>query len=119
MMHRSQQGLMGPDDEETIRTPVDGLVCTDVQEIRAVLEALPDSPRCRELRGRVETYERALEAQKHVELRQAQRWALLELIVELRQRTEELSESSQVRLRDEGVGTSPGVASGACAVGWR
>jgi hypothetical protein len=77
------------DEEETIRTPIGGLLANEVQSIAIVLDRLPESPRLRELRGRLGTYERVLAGGERSSLPQAQRWALLELLSLLRQQAQE------------------------------
>lgn len=74
------------DEDATIPTsrPVEGLYAAETRAIRIALDPLPDSPRRRELRGRLETYERVIDSRRKVDVTQAQRWALLELLVELR-----------------------------------
>lgn len=74
--------------------PLDELLADEMQSARRTLNAVPDSPRRRELRVRSGTYERALTNCRHLEAGQAQESMLCELISELRVETEALREAT-------------------------
>jgi hypothetical protein len=84
----------GFEDEHTRRTPLAEALAEELSSVRASLEALPDSPRSRELRVRVAKYEHALSSCRGTKADGAQQRALCELVCKLRTDTEALCDAT-------------------------
>ena len=80
------------DGDDTLRVPIEDVLDDELRSLRTILEALPDSPRNRELRARLSTFQRALERCRGLETNHSQRTALCELVGELRADAEALSD---------------------------
>jgi hypothetical protein len=79
------------EDGDTVRSPLDEVLAEELRSIRSDLEALPDSPRARELRGWVSRYERDLSSCRLHGGDSARLGALCELVCELQGHAEALA----------------------------
>ena len=80
------------DGDETMRASTEEVVRGVIGSIDGALDALPDSPRVRELRMTAKTYERALETWQRSPPSNEQERALRELAFELQSEVEALDD---------------------------
>jgi hypothetical protein len=104
---RSLTTCAPPDDDETIPTSPEGLLDIELRRAWIALDPPPASPRRHALRSRLETYVRIVESYTRSEVSRASRWALLELIVALREEAEELSARFHARFENDVPSSEP------------
>ncbi|HEY2515458.1 MAG TPA: hypothetical protein VGI39_31540 [Polyangiaceae bacterium] len=81
------------DEEETRAQRLDALLEDSLAATLDLLGELPESPKVRDLRAKVETYRRAIERWATVPPGQGQRDALRELVLELETRARDIHTS--------------------------